>query len=464
MWTACILISHLPVQAERRRNPDLNNHPLVIGGRPWDPGAVLDCCPLAEAVGVRIGMRLSRAEALCPSARFLPAEESAYRAAHEALNTAMRQFTDRIETAGLGLLLADVTDLERTFGHAAQLSRHLTTAVSEATRLVVQVGLASNRFTAEQAARAAKDNSWCPVIPGQERTFLSPLSVSALPAEPEVMRRLTLLGIVTLGAFAALPRLAVIRQFGPQAGFLHDLASGSDPRPVHADAPPLVLENTRTFERPMTNRGQLAAWIGRMSSSLSTDLARRSHQAEGLRIQLVDEAGQTHSAATRVEPPTNDHERITRLAVTLLERLKLTRPIIELCITLYPLRPAYLGAAQLALFSEPADSRRSHFQEALRRLRERFGEMVLVVAALVAPPLPRPVQVTAGDDGIPRALVLPDRILPMTHLYEHWRERRRWWGRPLERDYFRVETDEDQVRVAFRDVRSNEWWLERRHL
>jgi hypothetical protein len=70
----CLLAPHLPVQVERRRDPSLDGQPLVVGGRPWDPGAVLDCCPEAAAAGVRPGMRLSRAEALCPSARFLPAD------------------------------------------------------------------------------------------------------------------------------------------------------------------------------------------------------------------------------------------------------------------------------------------------------------------------------------------------------------------------------------------------------
>lgn len=464
MRIACLLAPHLPVQVERKRYLDLDGRPVIVGGRPWDPGAVLDCCPAAEAAGVRVGMRLVRAEALCPAACFLPADEPAYHAAHRALEAALRRFTDRVETAGPGFFFADVTGLERSLGSDARLARQLAREAGQTTGLDSRVGLAGNRFTAEQAARAACPGGWCPVPPGQERAFLSPLPLSTLPADPEVVRRLQLLGIRTLGALAALPRLALIRQFGSQAGFLHDLASGNDPRPVHADAPPLALEGTHALEPPVAERGPLAARAGRTVASLAADLSRRGYQAEGMRVCLEDEAGQSHTAAAPVEPPGADPDRLTRKAVALLEQLNPPRPVVALAVTLYPLRPAHLGATQLALFTGPADTRWSRLQEVLRRLRERFGEMIIVVAALLGPPPPRPIQVTTDTERQPRALVFPDRILPVARVYEHWRERRYWWARPVRRDYYRVELDDGRVRVVFRDLGSEQWWLERRCL
>jgi hypothetical protein len=90
--------------------------------------------------------------------------------------------------------------------------------------------------------------------------------------------------------------------------------------------------------------------------------------------------------------------------------------------------------------------------------------LIIVVAALVGPPPPRPVQVTTGARGVPLALVWRDRIHEVAVVYETWRERRRWWGFPIERDYFRLETSEGQVNVVFRDVRSDRWFLERRRI
>jgi hypothetical protein len=361
--------------------------------------------------------------------------------------------------------------------------------------------MGSGKFVAWQAARAAQPGSGCAVPPGEERAFLSALPLSALSADPEMERRLHLLGVRTLGALVALPRLAVVRQFGPHAGPLYDLARGVDPRPVHPTAPPLALERTRTFHDPLEERAALLAHADQMAAELAALLSRRGYQAEGLRLRLEDEGGQEHSAGVRVAPPSADGGHLSRLAARLLGRACLEsprdgaasvrgaksprdgatsvreadlravaeglapgRPVVSLSLIVYPMRPFHLGATQLALFTGTADRRGERLREVLRGLRERFGDMIVVVASLLGPPPPRPIHVTTDPEGLPRALVWRDRIHQVETIYETWRERRCWWSQPVERDYFRLETDEGQVRVVFRDVRSGRWLLERRHV
>jgi len=469
---ACLLAFHLPVQVERQHNPSLIGAPLVVGGRPWDPAAVLDCCPQAGAAGVSPGMRLSQAEALCPAACFVPAREELYHAAHDALFAAACRFTPVVETGGLGLLYAEAMGLERRFGPDLQLARQMALEARRASGLDVRVGVGEGKFVARQAATAARPGDGCVVSPGEERAFLSPLSLSVLSSDPELQRRLNLLGVRTLGALATLPRLAVVRQFGPGAGPLHDLAGGVDSRPVHPDAPPLHLARTCTFDDPLGDRAPVLAQVDRMAADLGAALSMRGYQAEGLRLQVEGEGGEVRAAGTRILPPSADAEKLSRLAARLLGGLAVAGPVAALSLTTYPLRPFYLGATQLALFGDTGDGplgfargeRRERLREALRWLRERFGEMIVVVASLLSPPPPRPIQVTTGPDGVPRALVWRDHIREVETVYETWRERRCWWSWPVDRDYFRLETGDGQVRVVFRDVGADHWLLERRHI
>ena len=459
-----LFVPHLPVQVERRKRGTVGAKGLVIGGRPWDPSVVLDCCPVAEAAGIIPGMPLARAALRCPEADFLPADHAAYQDAQQELLAALRQFTDRVETAGLGSFFIEVGQLTRRFPEDNALAQGIVETLREAADLDLQVGLAEERFTAEQAALAARSNQAVVVPPRRGRSFLSSLSLTVLPAETEILRRLDLLGIRTLGELAALPRMALIRQFGVQAGFLHDLAAGADPRPVEPDAPPLELHHQTTFEPPTVDQRTLLAAAQRMAAALAETLHRQGYQAQGLRIEIIDAAEVPHTTTTSVEPPTSEKGRLARRIQFLVNRIRLERPAETLEVVVYPLRPAYLGASQLMLFSAARDQRWRGLQEALRRLRVRFGEFVVMVASLIHPPEPRPIQVTLSKEDVPIAFIWDGRTYRIRRLYEHWRERRFWWSRPIERNYYRLEDSSGQVRLIYRDLRAATWWLDRRRL
>ncbi len=471
MKVSCISIDHLPVQIERQRDPALVEQPLIVGGRPWDDGAVLDCCPAAAEARVSPGMRLAQAEVLCPLARFVPSNEAAYRAAHDAMIAAIARLTPTVETAGLGLAYAEVSGLERTWGADPQLARRLSRAVEHATGLAVETGLATNKFVARQAAATAQPRQVRLVPAGQEHSFLAPLPLEALVSDPETARRLHMLGITTLGGVAALPRRAMIRQFGAQMGPLHDLASGIDPRPVQPTAPPLAIERNRIFNEPLEGRTPLLAHLEKLAAALGSELTCRGYQAEGLRLSLFTEADQGAAGAS-VKPPSADGAKLTRLAGRLLEQAHPGKPIIALTLTIYPLRPAHWGVAQLSLLEQVQQGKVSKLRETLRGLRGRFGEPAVMVAALASPPPPCQIQVTTGPDGVPRALFWQRQIHPVTAVYESWKEQRRWWSRPVERDYYRLEIaasipphpQDRQMRVIFQDRSTEQWLLERRHL
>jgi len=468
MRVICLLIPHLPVQVERRRNPTLSDASLVVGGRRWDDGAVLDCCPRAAASGVEPGMRLSQAEALCPDAYFVPADEGAYEAVHDALVDSARRFTPTVETAKLGLVFADVSGLKRQFENDADLADQFLQETIDASDFDVRVGLGNSRFVAEQAAHAARSGEACVIPSGEEQAFLSPLDISVLPLDPEMERRLRLLGVRTLGGLANLPRLAVIRQFGSHAGPLHDMANGMEGRPVQADAPPLQISRSHAFIDALRDRVPLLALMKYMTDDLAEELNRRGYQAEGMRLEIEEAHGETHTIGKPVKPPSADANQLSRLSARMLGSMPVGAPVAALSITAYPLRPFHLGATQLTLFGgiPPEDvSTFSHaLRETLRRLWDRFGELSVMVAALVIPPKPSLIQVTTNRDGSPRAVVWRERIQEVRCVYELWRERRQWWGQPVERDYFRLELADGQMRVIFRDVCTDRWLLERRHV
>ncbi len=470
MWIACLLIPHLPVQVERQRAPTLAHTPLIVGGQRWDEGAVLDCCSRAVSAGVEPGMRLSRAEALCPEARFLPADEEAYGAAHRALIDSGRQFTPTVETDQLGCVYADISGLKRRFEQDVKTARRLIEEATSSVAFEVQIGVGSGKFVARQAAQTAKRGKATVVPPGEEQNFLSPLELSTLPMDPEMERRLHLLGVRTLGALANLPRLAVLRQFGNSAAALYDMAHGEDARPVHTDAPPLRLVCSQDLGDPVSDRAPLLAHVRRMTNVLTRDIDRRGYEAEGLLLQVQEADGEEHEIGKPVKPPSSHADHLSRLAARMLGSVTTGGPVARISLTLYPLRPFHLGGVQLSLLNSTTDAPSSRvtfdhtLRETLRRLHDRFGELSVLVASLVTAPAPCPTHVTTDRDGLPRGVVWQGRIQEVQSLHEHWRVRQWWWNDPVERDYFRLEIEDGQIKVIFRDVRADQWYLERRHI
>src|SRR5260221_5099225 len=72
---------HLLLDFARRRLPSGSwpAGPVVLGGKPWSNGNVLDADPAARALGVRRGMPLGSAHRLAPEAAFLDADPEADR-------------------------------------------------------------------------------------------------------------------------------------------------------------------------------------------------------------------------------------------------------------------------------------------------------------------------------------------------------------------------------------------------
>jgi protein ImuB len=109
------------------------------------------------------------------------------------------------------------------------------------------LGLAGSKFAAQVAAQSAPDQVPSQIVNVPDAAFLAPLPIGYLPLSEEAQRRLRLLGLRTIGAFAALPRNAVAEQFGAESLLAHLWAKGMDARPV-VGRRRQVVEAQHTFE------------------------------------------------------------------------------------------------------------------------------------------------------------------------------------------------------------------------
>ena len=462
MRFACLLVEHLPTRVETLREPALTGKPLVVL-RDWD-SRVLDASPEALAAGVALGDSRQRVEQLCPQAVIRPANEALYQSHHTALRNILAQFANAVESGDWGELYIELSALARSFPSEEALAVQLIQQLDQATPLQPMLGLASNKFTARQAAQqiGAQPGRILIVPAGGERRFLEPLPLKVLPDPPaELLRRLHLFGITTLGGFAQLPHAAVVLQFGSDLAFYHDLARGIDPRPLIPESPPPVLGRTLRLPEPLADRAMVLSAVERLASRVAHRLQEAGYHALALSLTVTTTDRREHSAGSSVKPPSSEAELLRRHAGRLLGKLSFEAEVTSLTLTAYPLREWHHGAQQLSLLDVAVPPKIAQLRSVIRLLQQRFGEAVIRLASLIGPPLPLPIRIGAKPDGTPLGIGWGGWSSRVTNVYEYWREQRTWWERPVTRDYYEIEAENGAVFTLFRDEQG-QWFLDRR--
>ena len=413
MRIACILIPHFPVAVERRRDPSLRGRPLVIGETPDQRKAVLDCSPEAEAQGVRVGMPLRPALALCRDAVFLPPHPSRYSDVFDSLLAVLETFSPEVEPGALGCAYLNAGGLSLHYEGELDLGERIIRSLRETTGLVAAVGLAEGKFVAWTAAVTSQPGQVCTVPEGKEAEFLRPLDVALLAhfdtfsqtqfatfqlqesakkhlisngqfnapvASADTLRRLDLYGLRTLGDLASLAPGPLQAQFGSEGKRLYDLARGIDREPLRPLRREELLSETLRFPSAAVSIEALVVASRRLLVRLHWRL--RGRAARRLRLRAALWGGRSWEKALTFHEAVVDWERMLFIVKSVLSNAAPTGPVEELTIELSGITEE--RGRQTTLFAEKAGLRQQ-LGETARQLRARWGRPLISKVVEVEP-------------------------------------------------------------------------------
>ena len=414
---------HLPLQLARARASDpFPPGPIVLGGRPWDPGPVVDASPEARALGVRRGMPLGSAHRLAPEATFIEADPDADRAHAETVFEALAAFspglagsTEPLDPA-FGLFEVQADGLEPLWGAEPILVARLVAALAGTlpppagtlppagtppfagtlppAGAGVKVGAAGTRFAATIAAVHARPGAPVLVPPGGEAAFLAPRHAGLLTTDPEIRARLLRFGLRRIGAVADLPASALVARFGAEGARIHARAHGEETDPFRPRRTPERLALAVPVEPPVEDLEPLRFVLHRLVVALATQTAARglavTRATLCLDLDLAFAPAGTPGelvAAQRFPEPTSDAEAIERLLFARLERTPPPAAVARLSLELAGAEPA--AGQQLPLFV-PQAARNARLAWQLARLALTFGEDRIRRTELGDPEAPLP--------------------------------------------------------------------------
>lgn len=407
---------------------------LILGGQPWEPQPVYAFSWEAAKCGVRPGMSLRLAHVLTPQAEFLPANPDRYRHTYGEITDILTDFTNRIEpeelwsAVGLGALAPTRAEYARSGNkplslqgrafarslpacytldletlpavEAFTLSKEIGRSIRRHTYLAPSLGLAEDRFCAQIAATVTTPNHIRSVGSEEKSDFLARQTIHFLPLDREMARRLSLLGIRTLGQLTALPIASLHTQLGldqqSSGEFVQMLrlikgqitpTQASHYLDPHLSIQPLHEKRQEQvgyyFETPVNDLLILEKALGQAAADLAGRLQKA--KSEGrivyLTMELDDARGVPITADLSRRQPTADPQQLEDSLGELLRQSCHSiqksyqqdgpRPgIISFQAGISDLNPA--TSAQLSLFAPPR-AIKDRFQESLDHLIAKHG-------------------------------------------------------------------------------------------
>ncbi len=377
---------------EVRRRPELRGKPVVVGGT-GDRGVVAAASYEARVYGIGSAMPSTRARRLCPHAVFLPGDHAHYGEVSKRVMAVLTDVTPLVEPLSLDEAFLDVRGATRLLGPAAELATRIRDRILEQEELTCSVGVASSKFMAKLATERAKPRVGPSgpargpgvhvVAAGTELDFLHPLPVTALfGVGPATSRRLTRLGVETVGDLASLGVSSLVAALGAAVGRqLHQLANGIDDRPVVVNRLPKSISHEETFARDLHTASALEAEVIRLGDAVARRLRASGLVARTIVLKVRFGDFKTITRSVTLPDPTDSARDVVAAARDLLSQVDATTGV-----RLLGVGASGLGTASAQQLSfEDGHETDDAAEQVADRIRDRFGASAIASAAAIRP-------------------------------------------------------------------------------
>lgn len=301
-WICYLEVQGLYAAAARAAGLAPEDRPVVV----LRDGRVFDGCRDAFSGGLVLGAPARQVLRDAPRAVVVEYDQVNGEGAAKAWWDQCLAHTPFVEPVEAHQLYLSLPTPESSLSQAVRAEAAELVAIAGRYGFVAFAGIAPAKLVARAAALACKEGwllrrpgmgtrSGTPattafVQPGEAERFLAPLPVDYLPGPPDLKRRLTRLGLKTIGEAARISEGEWIRQLGPLGRQVFRWSRGEDGEPVRPCYPPRTLERRVQFAAEVRDRDHLEAVLGRHVETLARQLAAKGEgcQEAALLLERAD--------------------------------------------------------------------------------------------------------------------------------------------------------------------------------
>jgi len=385
-------ILHLDLDAffcsvEETQNPGLRGVAFAVGGKPNERGVVASCSYAARKLGVRSAMPMSRAIRLCPGLIIVSGRHRLYSEVSHKVMDILHDQSGLVEQISIDEAFLDISDIQEEH---ERLARGLQARIRDELHLPSSIGIASNKLVAKIATEVGKalalkrikaqglaepPNAVTVVPHGEEAAFLSPLPADMVwGVGPKTSKRLSELGIHTIGDIAKWPESELIRLFGENGRELARHAKGIDNRPIVTEHETKSISQEVTFSVDVRDDKILHKTVREQASRVASQLRKQELAGSTIKLKIRWPDFTTLTRQTTLGHRTDQEDEIAKAALELMNSVRKSNQAVRLI----GVGVSGLGQPirQLGLWDMGSEKSRK-LQEALDVLREKYGRDVI---------------------------------------------------------------------------------------
>ena len=362
------------VSCERLLDSRLNYKPILIGGTS-DRGVVASCSYEARKFGIHSAMPMRMAKQRCPEAIVIKGNSSTYTKYSRMVTDIIKEASPLYEKSSIDEFYIDFTGMDRFHG-VLKYSSELRQRILKETGLPISFGLSENKTVSKIATGEAKPDNQIQINYGNEKNFLSPLSVRKIPMVGlKTYQSLCNLGIRTIKPIQEMPVEMMERIMGKNGVGIWKKANGIDLTPVVQHNERKSISTERTFNQDTTDVVRLKGILSAMAENLAYQLRRGDKLSGCVTVKVRYSDFQTQTIQKKIPYTAADHELIP-MVLELFERAFSRRLLVRLIGVRYS--SLVSGNYQLGLFGDTVDY--PSLYNALDRIRLKYGDRSVIKA------------------------------------------------------------------------------------
>lgn len=370
-------------------NPEIRHKPVAVcGDTDMRHGIILAKNEIAKKYNIKTGEAIWQAMEKCPELVTVKPHFDRYIRFSKEATRIYSDYSDRIEPFGIDESWIDLTGCVGSFEEATAVANEIRCRVKYELGITVSIGVSYNKIFAKLGSDYKKPDAVTVITDKNYKSIVWSLPVDdLLGVGRATKKKLSSMGIFTIGELAAFPYPILKSNFGKWGDVLHTFSNGLDMSPVKALGfvnLPKSIGNSTTTHRDLVNFEDAKIVMNVLSDSVCRRMREQALTASTVTISLRDNTLMTITRQCKIDATDISTEILSCALKLIKSNCTFDKPLRSIGISLSDFKPKVEPEQLSLLRNEKERTRQSALDSSIDILKKRFGSYCVRPAVLLA--------------------------------------------------------------------------------